>query len=91
MLLVEATAQLAGIVAQSDPEILPLIGLKLAGLRAVKITGSASSGEVIRLEASVTGRMANLVQATAVAWVRDQLVLRAELTLSGEVPPALPR
>jgi 3-hydroxyacyl-[acyl-carrier-protein] dehydratase len=91
VLLVEATAQLAGIVAQSDPEILPLIGLKLAGLRSVKITGSARPGEVIRLEASVTGRMANLVQATAAAWVLDQLVLRAELTLSGEVPPALPR
>ena len=86
VLLVEAAAQLAGIVAQSDQQIPALSGLKLAGFRAVKITGSARPGEVIRLEARLTGRLANLVQATTAAWVQDQLVLRAELTLSGEAP-----
>lgn len=86
VLLLEAAAQLAGIVAQSDQQIPALSGLKLAGFRAVKITGSARPGEVIRLEARLTGRLANLVQATAAAWVNDQLVLRADLTLSGEAP-----
>jgi 3-hydroxyacyl-[acyl-carrier-protein] dehydratase len=86
VLMVEAAAQLAGIVAQSDQQIPALSGLKLAGFRAVKITGSARPGEVIRLEARLTGRLANLVQATTAAWVQDQLVLRAELTLSGEAP-----
>src|ERR1700742_115181 len=33
VLLVEAAAQLAGVVAQSDPTIPPLRGLKLAALR----------------------------------------------------------
>ena len=82
----EAAAQLAGVVAQSDPEIPPLAELKLAGVRNVKITGTARPGEILRLEARVTGRMANLVQATAAAWVKDQAVLRGELTLSGEPP-----
>jgi 3-hydroxyacyl-[acyl-carrier-protein] dehydratase len=39
VLLVEAAAQLAGIVAQSDPKILPLKNLKLTALRNVKILG----------------------------------------------------
>ena len=84
VLLVEAAAQLAGVVAQSDPEVKPLAGLKLTALRTVKILGSARPGELIRLEAQITGRLANLVQAQATASVADQLVLQAELTLSGE-------
>jgi len=84
VLLVEATAQLAGVVAQSDPQITPLAGLKLAGIKAIKLTGSARPGEMIRLEAQLTGRLANLVQATTAAWVNGQIVMRGELTLSGE-------
>jgi 3-hydroxyacyl-[acyl-carrier-protein] dehydratase len=83
VLLLEAAAQLAGTVAQSDPGIAPLPGLKLTALRAVKILGTARPGEVLRLEAHVTGRLGNLVQARAKAWVADNLVLEAELTLSG--------
>jgi len=83
-LLVEAAAQLAGTVAQSDPSLGPLPGLKLTALRGVKILGAARPGQTIRLEARVTGRMANLVQATATASVGGKTVLQAELTLSGE-------
>src|SRR5437870_3760648 len=60
VLLIEAAAQVAGIVAQSDPNIVPLPGLKLTAIRAVKITGTAKPGETIRLEAAVTGRLNNL-------------------------------
>ncbi|MDB6017541.1 MAG: beta-hydroxyacyl-ACP dehydratase [Pedosphaera sp.] len=84
VLLVEAVAQLAGVVAQSDPQIPPLPGLKLTALRAVKILGTARPGEVIHLEAVITGRLGNLVQARASASVADHVVMRAELTLSGE-------
>ncbi|MBM3346012.1 MAG: beta-hydroxyacyl-ACP dehydratase [Betaproteobacteria bacterium] len=83
VLLVEAAAQLAGIIAQSDPQVPPLAGLKLTALRAVKIFGSARPGEVIRLEARVTGRMGNLLQAQATAHVGEQLVLQADLVLGG--------
>lgn len=91
VLLVEATAQLAGVVAQSDPQIAPLLGLKLAALRSMKISGSANPGEIIRLEARLTGRMANLVQVSTSAFVNGQPVLRGELTLSGESPLAASR
>jgi 3-hydroxyacyl-[acyl-carrier-protein] dehydratase len=84
VLLVEAAAQLAGVVAQSDPAIPPLPGLKLTALRGVKILGTARPGEVIRLETNITGRMANLIQARASATVNGTIVLQAELTLCGE-------
>jgi 3-hydroxyacyl-[acyl-carrier-protein] dehydratase len=84
VLLVEAAAQLAGVVAQSDPVIAPLAGLKLTALRAAKLFGSARPGELIRLEARITGRLEHLVQAQATASVADRIVLQVELTLSGE-------
>jgi 3-hydroxyacyl-[acyl-carrier-protein] dehydratase len=88
VLLVEASAQLAGVIAQSDPEISPLNGLKLTGFKNVKITGTAAPGQTIQFKARVTGRLGNLVQASAEASVDNQVVLRAELILSGEPPRA---
>jgi 3-hydroxyacyl-[acyl-carrier-protein] dehydratase len=84
VLLLEAAAQLAGIVAQSDPTVPPMSGLKLTAIRGAKIHGTARPGEVIRLEARVVGRLNNLVQAQASASVNGGFVLQAELTLSGD-------
>lgn len=85
VLLVEAVAQLAGVVAQSDPALAPLPGLKLTALRNVKILGTAKPGEIIQLEARLTGRLGNLVQAQTKALVAgNRVVLTAELTLSGQ-------
>jgi 3-hydroxyacyl-[acyl-carrier-protein] dehydratase len=84
VLLLEAAAQLAGTVAQSDPALPPLENLKLTAIRGAKITGTARPGEVVRLEARVTGRLANLIQAQASAHVNGQLILQTELTLSGD-------
>jgi 3-hydroxyacyl-[acyl-carrier-protein] dehydratase len=83
VLLLEAAAQLAGVVAQSDPGIPPLAGLKLTALRGVKILGTAKPGEAVRVEATITGRMDHLVQAQASAHVAGQLILKTDLTLSG--------
>ena len=84
VLLVEAAAQLAGTVAQSDPQIPPLAGLKLTAMRGIKILGTARPGEVIRLEAKILNRLGNLVQAQVSASVNGQMVMLGELTLSGE-------
>jgi 3-hydroxyacyl-[acyl-carrier-protein] dehydratase len=83
VLLVEAAAQLAGVVAQNDPVIPPIPGLKLTALRAVKILGTARPGETVRLEARITGRLGTLVQAETTAFVAHAKVLAAELTLGG--------
>lgn len=83
VLLVEAAAQLAGTVAQSDPAIPPLAGMKLTALRNVKMLGTARPGEIVRLKAVVAGRLGNLVNAQATAHVGETLVLSAEITLAG--------
>ena len=83
VLLVEAGAQVAGMVAQEDPANPSLPRLKLTALRAVKILGSARPGQTVRLEAAITGRLGPLVQAKASAFVSDILVMHADLTLSG--------
>lgn len=84
VLLIEAAAQLAGVVAQSDPAIPPLAGLKLTALRGVKILGSTQPGETLRIEAAVTGRMGKLVQAAARVELHGAAIATVELTLSGE-------
>jgi 3-hydroxyacyl-[acyl-carrier-protein] dehydratase len=83
VLLIEAAAQLAGVVAQSDPQLGPLPGLKLTALRQVKILGSAQPGDALELEAHITGRLGKLVQAKVSATVLGQAVMRGEMTLSG--------
>lgn len=85
VLLVEAAAQLAGVLAQSDPAIPPLSGLKLTALRNVKILGAAYPGQTIRLEAQILGRLGGLIQAQATASVESVPLLQAELTLAGQV------
>ncbi len=83
VLLVEAAAQLAGIVAQSDPNHAPMPGLKLTALRGVKILGTARPGETICLRAELKARLGNLVHATATAMVGGNIVLQTEVTLAG--------
>ena len=83
VLLLEAAAQLAGVVAQCAPAHAPLPGLKLTAVRAAKILGTARPGETVTLHARVTGRMGNLIQAQATATVRGTLVLQCEVTLAG--------
>ena len=82
--LVVEPAQLAGVVAQSDPTIPPLDGLKLTAIRGVKIVGTASPGQTIRLNATVLGRMNHLINAQGSASVNGATVMQCELTLSGE-------
>ncbi len=84
VLLVEAAAQLAGTIAQCDPQIAPLKNVRLTAIRNVKILGTARPGETIRLEAELNGRLANLINARAKAFVGEKMILQTELTLAGE-------
>ena len=83
VLLVEAGAQVSGMVAQEDPANPSLPRLKLTALRAVKILGSARPGETLRIEAVITGRLGSMIQAQVSAFIADAKVLSAELVLSG--------
>ena len=87
VLLLEAAAQLTGVVAQCDPQIPPLSGVELTGVRGIKIFGTARPGEAIRLEARILNRLANLIQARVSASVNGQIVMQGELTLSAKQTP----
>jgi 3-hydroxyacyl-[acyl-carrier-protein] dehydratase len=82
VLLVEAGAQLAGVVAQEDPYHPTPLQLKLTAIRAVKILGTARPGETLQLEATITGRLGRLLQARVTASVSGSHVMTAELTLT---------
>jgi 3-hydroxyacyl-[acyl-carrier-protein] dehydratase len=86
VLLVEAGAQVAGMVAQGDPANPRWPRLKLTALRAVKILGTARPGETLRIEAVITGCLGSLIQAHVSASVADTKVLSAEIALSGSGP-----
>jgi len=83
VLLVEAGAQVAGMVAQEDPFNPTWPRMKLSALRAVKILGSAKPGDTLLIEATITGRLDNLIQAAVTAHISGHKVLSAELTLAG--------
>jgi 3-hydroxyacyl-[acyl-carrier-protein] dehydratase len=83
VLVVEAIAQLAGVVAQSDPIIGALPNLKLTAIRGAKILGTARPGDKVNLTASIVGRMGNLIQAEGQAEVAGTVILQTQLTLSG--------
>ena len=83
VLLVEAAAQLAGIVAQSDPQIPPLAKLKLTALRNVRILGTAKPGDTFSVRAAITGRLGSLIQAEAECYFQERAILAASLTLGG--------
>src|SRR5438046_3114225 len=65
VLLVEAGAQLAGIVAQTDPRVPGGTRLRLTALRAVKIFGTGRPGDSICFRARLLQRLGHLVQAEA--------------------------
>jgi 3-hydroxyacyl-[acyl-carrier-protein] dehydratase len=83
VLMLEAGAQFAGIVAQSDPERKAAERLRLTAIRSVKIFGAALPGETLRIRARVTGRMGELVQAAIEVGVDGKELLRGEVTLAG--------
>lgn len=83
VLLAEAIAQLAGVVAQCDPVAGSLPNLKLTALRNVKILGVARPGDTICLKAEITGRLGNLVQARGTADLNGIRLAQAEAVMAG--------
>jgi 3-hydroxyacyl-[acyl-carrier-protein] dehydratase len=84
VILAEAVAQLAGVVAQTDPEVGAMSDLRLTALRNVKILGAAVPGDELVIRAKVTGRMGNLVLAEGEVELRGGAKLAtAVVTLSG--------
>jgi 3-hydroxyacyl-[acyl-carrier-protein] dehydratase len=85
VLLIEAAAQLAGVVAQSDPSVTPLSGLKLTAVKNAKILGTVLPGETIHIKATVIARLGPLIQARATVSKAERSLMQCEITLGGEV------
>jgi 3-hydroxyacyl-[acyl-carrier-protein] dehydratase len=84
VILIEAIAQLGGVVAQSDPAIPPLENLLLTGVRGAKILGAAKPGEVLTLKAEVEGRLGSMIQISGEVSVGDRPLASAKIMLSGQ-------
>ncbi len=85
VVLIEAIAQLGGVVAQTDPEIPAMEDLRLTGVRAAKILGAAVPGETLEIRAKLEGRMGGLVQIDGEVIVDGNPLATARVTLSGTV------
>lgn len=85
VLLIEAIAQLGGIIVQTDAEIPALGDLRLTAVRAAKILGAAAPGEVLEIHAKLEGRMGALAQVEGEVLLAGRLLASARVTLSGIV------
>ncbi len=84
VLMIEALAQVAGIAAQTDPDLPPLADLRLTAVRQCKILGTIAPGQTLRIEAEISGRLGGLVQAAGKIVADDGAVLlEGQITLSG--------
>ena len=86
VLLIEAVAQLAGIVAPCDPEHEPLPELRLTSVRSVKLLGPARPGDRLELRAEVEARLDRLIQCRVSVGFEGRDLLTGTVTLSGARP-----
>jgi 3-hydroxyacyl-[acyl-carrier-protein] dehydratase len=83
VLMIEAAAQLAGIVAQSAPSAGLAPKMKLAAIRNAKILGAPRPGETLTLQARLLVVLEQLVQAEVAGFVGGTKVLETQIVLSG--------
>lgn len=85
VILIEAIAQLGGVVSQSDPAHPAMADLRLTGVRAGKILGAAFPGDTLEIQATVEGRLGGLVQVGGDVRRGETVLCTARVTLSGTV------
>ena len=83
VILIEAIAQLAGIVLQTDPETETSHDLRLTAVDRARILGAVVPGETIQIKTEFTARMGNLGVLNGTVHCGDQLLAQARVTLSG--------
>ena len=85
VILIEALAQLGGVVAQTDPQIEALHNMKLTAVKQAKILGAAQPGAELVIHARLEGRMGNLIQVQGEVTQQDVTLLKASVILSGDL------
>lgn len=85
VLMIEALAQLGGILVQTRPNEAPLKNLRLTAVRQVKILGSITPGQSIHLSGTLQGMLDTLGQVSGE--IRDDagnVIVTGSVTLAGE-------
>ncbi len=83
VILIEAIAQLGGVVVQTDLQHPIMSDLRLTGVRAAKILGAAVPGDYLEIRAKVEGRLGGLVQIEGEVKRAGGVLASAKVTLSG--------
>lgn len=86
VILIEAIAQLGGVVVQSDTEHPAMSDLRLTGVRGAKILGAGLPGELLEIHAKVEGRLGGLAQVGGEVRGPRGILATAKVTLSGKLP-----
>lgn len=87
VILIEAIAQLGGVMIQTDPEHPAMSDLRLTGVRAAKILGAAVPGDLLEIQVKLEGRLGGLAQVEGSVTGPQGILATARITLSGN-PPA---
>lgn len=88
VILIEAIAQLGGVVIQTDPDCPAMSDLRLTGVRAAKILGAAVPGDLLEIQVKLEGRLGDLAQVEGSVCGPGGLLAKARITLAGKVLPA---
>lgn len=83
VIMIEAIAQLGGVVAQSSPDYPRLADLRLTSVKNAKILGTAPPGATLTISASVEGRLGPLIQIRGSVREGENEIAQAVVALSG--------
>ena len=85
VLMIEALAQLGGILIQTRPGKAPLRNLRLTAVRQIKILGSITPGQSLHLSGALQGMLGNLGQVSGeICDDAGNVILTGAVTLAGE-------
>ncbi|MGJ8644973.1 MAG: 3-hydroxyacyl-ACP dehydratase FabZ family protein [Luteolibacter sp.] len=83
VIMIEAIAQLGGVIAQCDPDHPVLADMRLTSVKNAKILGTAFPGATLTISGSVEGRMGNLIQLKGSVSDGENVIAKAVVMLSG--------
>jgi 3-hydroxymyristoyl/3-hydroxydecanoyl-(acyl carrier protein) dehydratase len=85
VLMIEALAQLGGILIQTRPGEASLRNLRLTAVRQIKILGSITPGQSLHLSGALQGMLGNLGQVSGeICDDAGNVILSGAVTLAGE-------
>ena len=89
VIMIEALAQLGGILIQTRPDHPPLDDLRLTAVRQFKILASITPGQTLHLHVQLEGAMGHVLQVSgSVRDAADQVLASGSVVLAGRLKDA---